>query len=701
MNDLIYQIKNLPPERFLKPAGKSGYVCTICGNGSGKSGTGIEPKMTAEGYKAYCHNEGKFLDNIDLLAGRYNLDRTNKGQFAEILKRAAADFGLTGGNFQMTKTENTVHEPTKTANNDLQKLISADVQKSYDRAGQIPQEEKRGLTDETLKYFQIGVDFDWTPPQNRLAGEKSYPSPRVVIPHLPNPALPEILLTYCAALLQTERAKLDSQGKSYTKYLYGGNRTPFGLNTLKDARKAPSFALESLLIVTEGEFDAMSIWQATGGKFACLATGGTADNGTVDALTKFYSGNKPTICFVADNDKAGVNFADKICANLRQNNFPAAYVTFSSIDSAKLDANKILVEQGNAALAERIQELIADLPAKLAEIEKTEREELFGEDAAKYFMEQFQSFVNDNQKFADRKTGFSNIDAQICNFKPGIYVLGGLPALGKTTFALQFLAQLSESGEYCFFCSYEMQKGFLYSKLLAREVAKIETLNFLTVNIIDNPLTAVQISQNKIYEHGDAYRAAIAKITKNKFPLYIWELDEPNIDKLLDRLEKICAKLDKPPIVCIDYLQILAVGSENIKSSIDEVLHKILAFRRKTNTTFIIVSSLNRANYNTEISFESFKESGGIEYSADVILGMQLYLKPPRTPADADKAKKSNPRPIHIKFLKNRFGANFDCYFKYYPAIDYFEPCDESDFEEVEGPPEPCNSNDKNKLDIV
>lgn len=680
MNDLLYQIKNLPPERFLKPANKSGYVCTICRNGSGDKGTGIIPKMEADGYKYYCHNEGKFLDNIDLLAGRYNLDRNNNAQFSEILKRAAAEFGLTEGNFQMTKT----------ANNDLQKLISDDVQKSYDRAGQIPQEEKRGLTDETLDKFQIGVDFDWTPPQNRLAGEKSYPSPRIIIPHLTNLALPEIPLTYCAALLQSERVKLDSQGKSYAKYLYGGGRTPFGLNTLKAAE---------IVFIVEGEYDALSIWQATRGKYPCLATGGTADNGVTTALTKFYSANKPTICFVADNDKAGVNFADKLCKALRQNNFPAAYVTFAETDSAKLDANKILIEHGDNFLAERIQELIADLPAKLAEIEKTEREELFGEDAAKYFMEQFQSFVNDNQKFADRKTGFSNIDAQICNFKPGVYVLGGLPALGKTTFALQLLAQLSESGEYCFFCSYEMEKGFLYSKLLAREVARIETKNFSTVDFLEKPLTAVQIAQNRIYNHGNAYRAAIKKVTEKTTPLHIWELNEPNIDKLFDRLEKICAYLDKPPIVCIDYLQILAVGSENIKSSIDEVLHKIYTFRRKTNTTFIVVSSLNRANYNTEISFESFKESGSIEYSADVILGMQLYLKSPRTPADAEEAKKANPRPIHIKFLKNRFGANFDCYFKYYPAVDYFEPCAESALKPVDVPFDDTKPNNSNADD--
>ncbi len=51
-----------------------------------------------------------------------------------------------------------------------------------------------------------------------------------------------------------------------------------------------------------------------------------------------------------------------------------------------------------------------------------------------------------------------------------------------------------------------------------------------------------------------------------------------------------------------------------------------LSFRRKTNTTFIVISSLNRANYHTEISFESFKETGSIEYSADVIWALQLLL---------------------------------------------------------------------------
>ena len=40
--------------------------------------------------------------------------------------------------------------------------------------------------------------------------------------------------------------------------------------------------------------------------------------------------------------------------------------------------------------------------------------------------------------------------------------------------------------------------------------------------------------------------------------------------------------------------------------------------------TIIVISSVNRANYMQPIDFESLKESGGIEYSADVIWGLQL-----------------------------------------------------------------------------
>ena len=97
-------------------------------------------------------------------------------------------------------------------------------------------------------------------------------------------------------------------------------------------------------------------------------------------------------------------------------------------------------------------------------------------------------------------------------------------------------------------------------------------------------------------------------------------------------------------------------------------------------------------NYAQSVSFESFKESGNIEYTADVVWALQLNmmndLKSYNNIADTrkriDDAKRQQPRQIHLKCLKNRQGTNYDCYFRYYSAHDCFESCDK--FNE-DGPP--------------
>ena len=95
---------------------------------------------------------------------------------------------------------------------------------------------------------------------------------------------------------------------------------------------------------------------------------------------------------------------------------------------------------------------------------------------------------------------------------------------------------------------------------------------------------------------------------------------------------------------------------------------------------------MNRANYLTPIDLESIKESGGIEYTADVVLGLQLQClnEDGFTNYDIKKkrqkvqdAKRAKPREIQLVCLKNRFGtANFVCNFEYYPDIDLFKEAD-------------------------
>lgn len=294
-----------------------------------------------------------------------------------------------------------------------------------------------------------------------------------------------------------------------------------------------------------------------------------------------------------------------------------------------------------------------------------------------FFTNDYKSAIEQSKKYSARKTGFANLDdAQI--FSPGLYVVGGVPAAGKTTFCWQLAEQLAQNGETSIYCSYEMSKLELFTKSVARELFKRKP---------KTKLTAAEIRRGG-FEKG--LEEIIAEKQNDDSDLRVLELHDEGIDDLLKILRPICTS-DRAVSIFIDYLQIIPTDKDNAKSGVDDIVRKLKVFQRDhANTTFVIISSFNRANYNQSVSFESFKESGGIEFSADGIWGLQLNVvkdikggkdinKTDRDKIDA--AKKQQPRQIQLKCLKNRQGANFECYFKYYSAHDYFVPCKESDFE--------------------
>ncbi|MBR7085836.1 MAG: hypothetical protein IKI37_11815, partial [Oscillospiraceae bacterium] len=168
-----------------------------------------------------------------------------------------------------------------------------------------------------------------------------------------------------------------------------------------------------------------------------------------------------------------------------------------------------------------------------------------------------------------------------------------------------------------------------------------------------------------------------------------------NISFIGDYVRQYVRRTECKPVVFVDYLQILQPSDENkgqsTKETVDNTVTELKRISRELNLTIFVISSVNRMNYLTPIDFESLKESGGIEYTCDVIYGLQLQclnsdlfsnsmakIKEKRKKIREEKAR--NPRKIELVCLKNRYGiANFSCYFDYYPANDLF----------VAGTPEP------------
>ena len=274
---------------------------------------------------------------------------------------------------------------------------------------------------------------------------------------------------------------------------------------------------------------------------------------------------------------------------------------------------------------------------------------------ADYFANYLKADIDSLKNYANRLTGFKNIDDQQF-FSPGLYVIGATPAAGKTTFCWQLLEQIAERGEDCIYCSYEMSDLELFTKTAARRLFLRDKQTSLTAADIRRGSWSAQLDN------------VISEVANSKSNLQVLEMQDESIDELLIRLKPLCFDKQKAPVICLDYLQIVPSSKETTKLGVDDSVRKLKKFQRDTNSTFIVISSFNRANYTQGVSFESFKESGNIEYTADVVWALQLYILNsinPNNIADSrkkiDVAKRQQPRQIQLKCLKNRQGTNYDC----------------------------------------
>ena len=284
---------------------------------------------------------------------------------------------------------------------------------------------------------------------------------------------------------------------------------------------------------------------------------------------------------------------------------------------------------------------------------------------------------NEIAKIVEEKmpsTGYSNLDFA-CPLYSGLYVLGAVSSLGKTTFMNQMSYQIATQGFHVVFFSYEQSRLELVSKSMSRLSYQLGT-----------PVTALDI------RHGSKQLETIAeqyvKIAKLE---YIVE------SQFGDTVDNICVTVENfvksgiKPVVIVDYLQIVSSKNSDqasfAKENVDYTVKRLKNLQRKHNLVVFVVSSLNRQNYLTQIDFESFKESGGIEYTADVVFGMQLKCMNEsifdgqaglnKKRERVMKAKAENPRKIELVCLKNRYAkSGYRCYFNYFPTYDYFEVCD-------------------------
>ena len=292
-----------------------------------------------------------------------------------------------------------------------------------------------------------------------------------------------------------------------------------------------------------------------------------------------------------------------------------------------------------------------------------------------YLMQKFKNDIDRFSGYRYRKTGYSNLDEKMSLY-PGLYVLGAVSSLGKTTFVGQLADQLSEAGDHVLYFSLEQSEFELVSKGISRMTAREN---------LETAVSAIKIREGYLT---DSVEQAIENYRSIATTEAIIECGfDTTIETITETVRNYISQTGVRPVVIVDYLQIVRPMDirQSAKDAVDGHVRAFKKLQVDNDLVVILISSLNRANYLTPVDFESFKESGGIEYTADVIWGLQLKImnseifegeKKLKQKRDAVRqAKNENPRKIELVCLKNRYGlSSYSCDFLYYARYDLFVP---------------------------
>lgn len=300
-------------------------------------------------------------------------------------------------------------------------------------------------------------------------------------------------------------------------------------------------------------------------------------------------------------------------------------------------------------------------------------------DLVSNYLDQFLKDIEANKHKEAIKTGFNKLDDNLDGgFYPGLYVIGAISSLGKTTFIQQITDNIAFKGQDVLFFSLEMSKFEMVGKSLSR-------LTFESIKTRTEAATTRQILKNSFNTEVLTNSGAGAKYGGISDHLSIIEGGfNTNLNDIKSKIENYIELTGIKPVIVIDYLQILQAGQEigTDKQKVDYLVTELKRISRDNGLTVIVISSFNRENYLSGVGFESFKESGAIEYTADVVFGLQLkavnnlHTGQGKTTENRDiinKAKDETPRKIELVCLKNRNGRSyFKIDYEFYPKFNYF-----------------------------
>ena len=601
------------------------YQCPLCPSGHGGAGSDGAVSIEPDGIHAKCFSCGFYGDIFDWEA------EITKKPLSEATRAVIAryDFSPSTGS----------QKPAAPATDPVPAAAPADftakLRLCADKLAGSPGEEYltgRGFTQETMRRFMLGYDSS-----HYFKGKGFFPA---------------VVLS-------------DGNDGHYIAWRTIEGEKLFDRPSNAEAGEQPLFNAAALfgsdpVFVVESQLCAISIMQEGG---SAVATSGAANH---NQLVKLLSDNPapPLLILSLDNDPTGKEQQEKLAAKLT-----AAGINFIQYNAAGpfKDPNEVLQEdpallRGLVAAGYEIAEnYAAELKKKaLAAYEETSTAGTF------------EGFLDYLRRNADRNpvpTGFPSLD-KILNggLVPGLYIMGAVSSLGKTSLMVNFADNIAAAGTDVLYFSLEMSKYELMARSISRlsfsltgkrkqstdEAYSTFGILYGAKNIVTQP-TFFNSNTSLLEEAMKIYRDGIGK--------HIWYFEgvgSIGVDQIRDTVRNHIAKTGRKPVVFIDYLQILCPPDPRATDK---------------HNTDMIVTTLKQLSRDEDVpvpvNMAAFKESGAIEYGSDVLIGLQLYgigykagetdkARKVRIQELVTKAEKEDRISIQVRVLKNRNGRRGD-----------------------------------------
>ena len=633
------ELKNREPD-FLEQARKkvngcATYVCPSCGNGRGTSGDGIALVPNSKNGRRYkCFVCGLSEDIIGLWKIYKNVVDDKKA-FEDLYNYFSLeiDSGFTDSKKQIQNKYKTNMRTRMKANKSSFVQYYKECQM---RVSEINYPAQRGLSDDLVKRFMLGYDAKY----NRGTGNKVWKA--LIIPTGSN--------SFVAR-------NTDPHADKKNRYRKCGASLLYNTQALSKAKKP--------IFICEGELDTLSIIEAGG---EAIGLGSTANYMQLVKLLEVKKNIQPLI-LALDNDVDGEETSEKLIKEFERLNISFYRL---NIYGDKKDANEALLSDTKS-----FEKAIADVENIKKDAFRTQQKEYLKTSSANYLQE-FINGISENVNTPYIPTGFDKLDNILDGgLYEGLYILGAISSLGKTTLALQIADQIASFGKDVLIFSLEMAR----SELMAKSISRLTMLDTIKNNgSINHAKTTRGITTGSRYNfysstEKELINRAVKTYGEYAEKIYIHEgIGNIGVEQIRKTVKNHFLFTGHKPVVFIDYVQILAPIDVRAtdKQNIDKSVIELKRLSRDYKIPIVGISSFNRASYSLAVTMEAFKESGSLEYGSDVLIGLQFKSAGIKN-FNVNEAKQKNPREIELVILKNRNGTvGKNLSFEYYPLFNFF-----------------------------